>query len=126
MRRLGRILASSFLSLALLAIAGEEAFGHRHAFVEEDLAAHSLVVVDHSGEYETDIHYDRAVDAHHAACPACTLSASPFGPPGARSVLGTDAELRFRLRIATAARHDFVGVRSEPARGPPASRLDLV
>jgi len=120
-RRAGLALSALLLSLALLAFAGEEALGHRHAFSEEDLAAHSLVVVDHEGAYETDTHYDRAVDAHHDACPACALSASPSGPPPSLAVLSRQLELGARIPIGQGPALLERGPGDAPARAPPAA-----
>jgi hypothetical protein len=120
-RRVGIVLFAPLVSLALLAAAGEEALGHRHAFSEEDLAAHSLVVVDHEGAYDTDTHYDRAVDSHHDACPACALSASPSGPPPSLAVLSRPLELDARIPTRQGPALLERGPGDAPARAPPSA-----
>ena len=121
MRRLGRTLFIPLVAFSLLALGAEEALGHRHAFSEEDLAAHSLVVVDHSGEFETHTHYDRAVDAHHDACPACALSASHSGPPPSLAVLSRPHPLAGRISIGEDAALLERAPNDAPSRGPPAA-----
>lgn len=120
-RRLGRTLLAPLLVLALLALTAEESLGHRHAFSEEDLAAHSLVVVDHSGEYETDTHYDRATDVRHDACPACTLGACPSGPAPSLTTLNRPFELGARLPAGRGPALLERGPNDAPARGPPSA-----
>ena len=119
MRRAGLNLFAPLLSFALLALAAEESLAHRHAFSEEDLAAHSLVVVDHEGEYEADTHYDRAVEAHHDACPACALSASPSGPIPSLAVLTEPRPIGGRIAIGEDLAVPERAPNDAPARGPP-------
>ena len=108
------------LCFALLALAGEQALGHHHAFSEVDLAPHSLSLVQ-QGEHARGAHYDRAADARHDACPACALGASPSGPPSALALLAlpVETDLGSSARVAPPPSD---GERHEaPARGPPAA-----
>jgi len=118
-----RLRSSAALLTILLfsALAGESVAWHDHPLEVRELAPYGISLVDHEGDYETEVHFDRGEMVRRPGCWACILASSPTEAAASPALLAGELEDCGQVEIDEPQLHSSPHPRPAVARGPPSA-----